>query len=373
MKIQSFLNYVHSPEKGFKVRCIRGSLYALSLIYKMVVSIRNSLYDGCAYLGRGFRIKFFRVNIYNFKARIISIGNIVAGGTGKTPLTILIAKEIVRRNKKLAILSRGYKAKMKKDTFGPQLISEGLGPMRSALECGDEPYLICKNIPEAFFYIGKNRVEASRMALKKGAKVLLLDDGMQHRKLHRDFEIVTMDAKDLFGKNYFLPRGFLRDQPKSLQRADLIVVNHVRSSEEMEELKEQIRPFSQAPVVGACPMFLKTIELGGEKTFEIEGKKIAAFCGIAKPHHFYELLKSQKAELVKTLDLADHQKIPLNILESFAKEAKELRADFIVCTEKDAVKIFLENPLDLPIAYVKMELQILFGKKEFEEAIEEMI
>lgn len=373
MKIQSFLNYVHSPKKGIKVRLVRGCLYAMSLGYKLVVSARNNLYDSCAYLGRGFRIKFFRVNIYNFKARIISIGNIVAGGTGKTPLTILVAKEIVKRNKKLAILSRGYKAKMKKDTFGPQLISEGLGPLRSALECGDEPFLISRSIPEALFYVGKNRVEASRMALKKGAKVLLLDDGMQHRKLHRDFEIVTMDAKDLFGKNYFLPRGFLRDQPKSLQRADLIVVNHVKTSEEMGELKRQIRLYSQAPIVGVYPSYLETVDIQTGKALDIKGKKIAAFCGIAKPGHFYGLLKDQQACLIQTLDLADHQKITFQQLKNFAEQAHIQGADLIVCTEKDAVKVHLEKSLPLPIAYVKMELKILFGQKEFEEAIEEMI
>ena len=317
--------------------------------------------------------KFIKVNIYNFKARIISIGNIVAGGTGKTPLTILIAKEILKRKKKLAILSRGYKAKMQKDTFGPQLVCSGKGPIKNAKECGDEPYLISKSVPKAFFFIGKNRVESSRMAIKEGAKVIILDDGMQYRKLHRDFEIVIMDGADPFGKGYFLPRGFLRDHPKSLERADLIVINHIKNEKRMRAFERHLKKWSKAPVVGANPVYLNTYSLDDKETFQLKGLKIAAFCGIAKPHHFYSLLRNEGANVILTMELADHEKIDEKILEEYSIEAFERGAELVVCTEKDAVKLNPNLKIKLPFAYVKMELQITFGQALFQEALSEMV
>lgn len=373
MKIHSFLNYIHSSKRGVVVTLVRALLYAFSLFFRLGAAIKNAAYDGCYEIGRGVRYKFIRVNIYNFKARIISIGNIVAGGTGKTPLTELIAKEILKRKKSLAILSRGYKAKMEKDTFGPQLICEGKGPMRSAKECGDEPYLISKNVPKILFYVGKNRVEAARMAIKKGAKILLLDDGMQYRKLHRGFEIVIMDAKDPFGKGYFLPRGFLRDHPKSLARADLIVINHISDSTEMERVSALVKKWSKAPITGVAPSYLKTLSIDDKESFSLKGKKVAAFCGIAKPAYFYQLLENEGAEVIQSLSLGDHEKIDEKLLEEFSKEAYSKEADLIVCTEKDAVKITEYPQMKTPLAYIKMELKVKFGERQFEEALAEMV
>lgn len=370
--ILKLINQVHSSKKGIALSLLRSCLYFVSLFYRFSMAVRNASYDACYYWGRGIKVKFFRLNIYNFKPRVISIGNIVAGGTGKTPLTILIAKKILMKNKKLAILSRGYKAKMESNTFGPQQISQGHGPQCSALECGDEPYLISRSVPEALFYVGKNRVESARMATDDNVKVILLDDGMQYRKLYRSYEVVVIDAQDPFGQNYFLPRGFLREHPKSLKRADLIVINHIQNKLQFDQTLRQVRHFSSAPAVGARPKYLKTISLCSKLEVPLKGRRVLAFCGIAKPNYFFDLLKDQGVQIVSKYVFADHQPVPARFLATLSQEIINKEIDWVICTEKDGVK--LENlKLDLPIAYVQMELEIVYGQQEFDQAIEEMV
>ncbi len=370
--IQAFLETVHSSKSGFFLQCLRAFLYLLSLVFRAGVACKNAVYDGCNNLGRGFGFRYLKVNMYHSKAQVISIGNIVAGGTGKTPLTLFIAKKILEKGKPLAILSRGYKAKIKSDTFGPQQISFGKGPVLSAQECGDEPYLISRCVPQALFFVGKNRVEAARMAVQKKARVILLDDGMQYRKLHRNVEIVTLDANDPFGKGYFLPRGFLRDHPQSLARADLIVVNHAKI-EQLNEINLKIRRYSKAPIVAMRPHYLRTLSLDGLKEMELKGAKVVAFCGIAKPSYFYQLLEDQGAEVLYKASLNDHQEASSSFVDQLVEKAKQSQAQMIVCTEKDAVKLPINLKLQIPLAYVEMELKAIQGEQELERVLQEVI
>lgn len=363
---------LHSSERGIVLSSLRGMLWLVSLFYRMVLACRNECYDACAQLGRGLKFKWFRVNVYNFKPRIISIGNIVAGGTGKTPLTILIAKKIIEKKKNLAILSRGYRSKMESDTFGPQLISKGQGPLFQAHECGDEPYLISQKVPEALFYVGKNRIESARMATAAKANVILLDDGMQYRKLHRDVEIVLLDANDLFGKNHFLPRGLLREHPKSLKRADLIVVNHVNSPSQFDEITNKLKRYVQAPIVGAAPEYVQMLDLKTQRSIDLQNQKVIAFCGIAKPRYFFELLEQTGALLQGRFTLPDHAAPTEAFLQNLAVEAQKKGAQWIVCTEKDAVKMKHSN-FNFPIACLQMDLKVKYNTQLFDEVIDMMI
>ncbi|MCH9632669.1 MAG: Tetraacyldisaccharide 4'-kinase [Chlamydiae bacterium] len=371
--ILELLDKIHSSKRGVLLDSMRALLYFVSLFYRLTMAIRNSLYDNFNRWEKSFSLKLFRINIYNSKARVISIGNIVAGGTGKTPLTLLVAKAILKKKRSLAILSRGYKAKIENDAMGPQLISCGAGPIKTAAECGDEPYLMSKNTPGALFYVGKNRVESARMAVKAGANIILLDDGMQYRSLHRDFDIVLLDAQDPFGRDHFLPRGFLREHPKALKRSSLIVLNHIYSKSHFEELKKEISIWSSAPVVGVSPQYIKTVGLDEKQSFSLRGKKVMAFCGIAKPKYFFELLESQGAEIVFKEVLPDHEKASQTFFDKVEIAAKDLEAELMVCTEKDAVKIEDFKSFCIPICFVKIELTVEYGKKEFEKALNYMV
>ncbi len=371
--ILDLLDKIHSSKKGVFLNAMRALLYFVSLFYRFTMAVRNSLYDSFYKWGESFRLRLFRIKIYSSSAKVISIGNIVAGGTGKTPLTLLIAKEILAKKKSLAILSRGYKAKIENDAAGPQLISHGSGPIMAAEKCGDEPYLMSKNTPGALFYVGKNRVESACMAVDAGASIILLDDGMQYRSLHRDFDIVLLDAQDPFGKNYFLPRGFLREHPKALKRSSLIVLNHIYSEPCFRDLKKKIGLLSKAPIVGVSPQYVKTVSLDEKQSFDLRGKKVLAFCGIAKPKYFFELLESQGAKVVYKEILPDHERASKTFFDKLDLLAKDLEADLMVCTEKDAVKIDALSSFSVPMGFVKIELVIRYGKKEFEEALNQMV
>ncbi len=354
----AFLNYIHSSKSNFLLKLIRSFLYILSLFFKLGVTLKNYCFD------------HFNCSSQPEDSFIVSIGNIVAGGTGKTPFTIKVAKKLVSQGKKVAILSRGYKAKMEHHKT-PWQINHGYGTEVSSLECGDEPYLICKHVPETLFFVGKNRLESAKLATAQKADIILLDDGMQHRKLSRNYEIVILDLKDPFGKNYYLPRGFLRDSPSSLKRANLIVVNHVDCEIELKKLINQIRLYSLAPVVGMQVEYLRAVDQNGIEV-DLRNQKIAAFCGIAKPKYFFDLLGKLQAQLILKKELDDHQSVNQEWLNSFSHQAMQFGAQFVVCTEKDAVKLPLDLKMPIPLVYAQMNLKVVYGKENFEKAMHEI-
>lgn len=281
------------------------------------------------------------------KLPVISVGNIVAGGTGKTPVIEYLAKALAP--KQVAILSRGYRRKSKKTIL--------ITPDTPVEECGDEPYLLKQRLPEATIIVGSNRVYSGQLAQERGAEIILLDDGMQHRKLHRDIEIVVMQANALFGGGHFLPRGLLREPPKRLQSADHILIN---GEENLEEIEEKLRPYTNAP--------LTALELRVENSYEISSKKVAAFSAIANPKNFYHTLKTLGCDIVETIEKPDHLAFAPEELQGLANRAKG--ASILVCTEKDAVK--LPKNLHLPIIPVKISLSPTLGKEHLEKTIFEV-
>lgn len=290
---------------------------------------------------------------------VISIGNIVVGGTGKTPMTLLLAKEFYGRFP-LAILTRGYRSKAEK-LSQPTCLCLNKAPLYPASFCGDEPFLLAQNLPEAFIFVGKNRHKSSIMAVKAGAKIILLDDGMQHRRLSRDLDIVVMDVHDPYGLGYFLPRGFLREGAESLSRAHLIVLNHVESPEQFEKAKALVQRHSSAPVVGARSNVGQIFDFKGEKIESLINKKIGIFCGIAHPEYFKKTVEGQGATVLAQHIVPDHCDFDSLELEKFSKQCLELGADLLICTEKDRVRFNEVLALALPVAWLQIELSIVEG------------
>jgi tetraacyldisaccharide 4'-kinase len=286
---------------------------------------------------------------------VISIGNIAAGGTGKTPLTFLLAKELSKKNK-IAILSRGYRSQLEHAKISREVTLE----MDASL-AGDEPLWFKRNLPDVAVYIGKNRLSSASLAAGQKREILLLDDGMQYRRLKKDVEIVLLDANDLFGKNSFLPRGYLRDDPKRLKAADLIVLTHICSEETLLKAKAALAPLTSAPVIGAG--FFPSSEPS------LEGKRVAAFCAIGKPNYFLHALAAMGCELLSTLIKQDHEPFSLEELDAFIKKAD---ADYLVCTEKDFIKIPAVPSLSLPIIPVKTEIKIVYGQEHWYNLLEKI-
>lgn len=340
-------------QKGFFPFALRCFLKFVAFFWGGVSTIRNFAYD------------HRWLPIGKVSAFVVSIGNLVAGGTGKTPLTLMIAQKLLERGCKLAILSRGYGSSLEREKR-----SRRLSPKDHWVESGDEPLLFLERLKEkADVIVGKDRFFSARMAERSGSDTLLLDDGMQARFLHRDLEITLINGHDPFGQEAFLPFGLLREGPKGLQRSDYIIVNHVQSKEHFEKIKERLAPFVQKPMIGMRPSLSSIKDLEG-KTVEEKTGAIALFCAIAQPHLFYGLVKKAGFSIVQTLFLPDHGFLAFEELLSFAILAKEKGAERILCTEKDRVKLNSKALLPLPVHYVEMELEILEGKEIFENLIQ---
>lgn len=351
------IEVIKGKRKGLIPNILKTFLHLLSWLFRLGVACRNWAFDS------GWLHCY-----YPPVPVVISIGNIVAGGTGKTPVTLMIAQEFYK-NYSIAILSRGYRSPAEKFAT-PVVLSKGEGPMHPASFCGDEPFLISQNLPEAFVFVGKDRHKASYMAAKAGAQLILLDDGMQHRRLARDFEVVVMDLHDPFGQGYFLPRGFLRESMSSLARSHIIIINHVDDHEKFLEMKNNIALYSKAPVIGVKMEVSHAFDFAGNPVDSLQGKKVGIFCSIANPDYFHTTILGQGAHVISNFYNPDHIAFKPEALAAFAQASKAQGAELLLCTEKDRVKITDLEPLALPIAWVKIELILVEGKEEWQEFIQ---
>lgn len=351
-----FVDVINGKKKGLVAGLLRRCLHFLSWFYKGAVFCRNWAFD------HGWLRRYSPpVPV------VISIGNIVAGGTGKTPVTLLLAKAFYDEVP-LAILSRGYRSKAERMSI-PVALSRGQGPMHPASFCGDEPYMLAQNLPKAFIFVGRNRHKSSSMAAKAGAQLILLDDGMQHRRLARDFELVVLDSYDPFGQGYFLPRGFLREGMHSLARADLIILNHAHDHEAFLNLRKHIASYTKAPVVGTKTVVDAVLDLNGKGAASLSGKKVGIFCGIAHPEYFEQTVRDLGATIVARYFIPDHMDYEAENLVKFANQAALEGAEVLVCTEKDRVKLVEPLNLSLPVLWVRMRLSFVEGQTEWEEFI----
>lgn len=353
---KSFLDIITGKQRGVWPSLVRAVLLVLSIPYRFFVACRNWAFDN-----GWFRRYSPPVPI------VISIGNIVVGGTGKTPVTLMLAKEFYD-NYRIAVLSRGYRSVAEK-LRGPTVLCDGHGPKESAIYCGDEPFLLAQNLPRSIVIVGHNRHQASNMAARAGAELILLDDGMQHRHLARDFEVVVMDTTDPFGQGYFLPRGLLREGVKSLSRAHLVILNHVKDSDSFRELRKKVQTYTAAPVVGTQMDLVEVLTMNNEPVDTLEGKKLGIFCGIAHPEYFYNTVVQHGGIVVDHAYADDHRSFDANVLREFAKTCKAKGAELLVCTEKDKVKIDDLKDMPLPLVWVRMKLSIVEGFEEWNEFI----
>jgi tetraacyldisaccharide 4'-kinase len=318
-----------------------------SKLYQTGVRFRHFLYD------RQLIQKKFA------KQPVISIGNVVAGGTGKTQVALFLA-DLLSRDYKTAILSRGYRshAEHAKDPLVVDICKHNF-----AL-CGDEPWLLASRLGSTFVVVNKNRFKSAQKAEQLGAQVLILDDGMQHRKLHRDFEIVVVDGKRPL--KHFLPKGELREDLNRLKGANLILFMGTPS----EELEKQVASYTSAPhvVMRITPQGI--FHINGEAIETVNGKKIALFCGIGNPQRFVQTIEELGASVVASFFSPDHCLLTKRQMEQFSAFAAKRGATLLLCTEKDKVKLCPNSrdnldsgmpfqDLPLPIGWIRTTLEIV--------------
>jgi tetraacyldisaccharide 4'-kinase len=286
---------------------------------------------------------------------VISIGNIAVGGTGKTPLVELLASELSSQFP-LAIVTRGFKSQSEHRNVRIDIEE----PNGSSLY-GDEPMLLSLKTKVPVF-VGKNRFKSGLMAIEEGAKCILLDDGMQHRKLHRDLEIAIVDAKDPFCSHRFLPAGFLRDEVSALKKADVIIALSVCNEKEYCAVRKKLRAVSEAPLVGMYKQPIWTHDV----------KKVGLFCGIGKPEQFVETVRDLKLDIVDTLFSLDHKVPSFEELHGYALSCKAKGAEALICTEKDQIKL-VSKELPLPVLALPIVLKVAQGKEAWEKFLKTVV
>lgn len=346
-----FLDLISGKQQDVLSKCMRALLRVSSWGFRLIVSCRNW----------AFKRGVFKTHTSSVPL-VISIGNIVTGGTGKTPTTLLLA-EALSENATVAILSRGYRSQAE-SLPSPVILCQGRGPEFKAEYCGDEPYLLAKRIPQAHIIVGKDRRAASRLAERAGAHVLLLDDGMQHRRLARHFDLVVVDALNPFGHGYLLPRGLLRESPHALERANLIVLTHIGSHAHFRDACAQLAPYTSAPMVGTR-LELEKIWQGQTQLKELSGRRIGLFCGIAHPERFLETVQRLGANVVAHHFYPDHCNFELSSLKDFADECASKGAELLVCTEKDYVKLEGIFCHALPLVWLQMRMIVVENQENW--------
>lgn len=326
---------------------VKGTLFAMSRLFEAGVNCRNFAFDHKW-------IKEKKVEI-----PVISVGNIMAGGTGKTAFIQRLAKDLEKIGK-VSILTRGYRSEIEKVGGSLHLIAQS---RITPKVCGDEAYLLFKSLPNTVLFVGKDRVLNAERAIYHEADLILLDDGMQYRSLHRDLEIVMLHGDDLYGKGFFLPRGYLRDSPKRLKSADMIVINHVQN---FSKMKQEIAKWSDAPVIGTRMIPDEVETLCGDHLSDLKERRVGVFCGLGQPGSFFQTVIEMGAVIAEKWILPDHESPSVKGLERFVLQCQERGCDLIVCSEKDWVKLPMDQDLPLPIGFLKAEMKVVAGEGEYE-------
>ncbi len=318
-------------------------------LYSVVIRIRNHLYDSGL------------LRVTRLPVPVVCVGNITVGGTGKTPMALLICRFFQQQGIKVVLISRGYRGRGREN---------------------DEIRLVQEALPDVPIVFDGDRVRAGRKAIAEHqAQVLVLDDGFQHRRLHRDLDIVLLDCTCPFGYFSVLPGGLLREPVSSLRRADAIILTRTNqvTLDMLRSLREKVEQLLQNPgnnkdrkekfIASSEHKPVKLVSATGEElpVTALQGKRVAAFAGIGNPDSFYRTLMQLGAEVIAEHSFADHHdytnKDGLFLQEMMGRK----KADWLITTEKDWVKL-----RDLPditklegLCRLKIELVLKDGREEF--------
>ena len=293
-------------------------------------------------------------------ARIISVGNLTTGGTGKTPTVQWLARRFEIAGISTAIVARGYGGEY---SSRGAIVSDGKTVLLNATQAGDEAVLHARALPSTPVIIGRDRVAAAKIAIGKFApKVILLDDGFQFWSLARDFDLVLLDARKPFGNGKLLPIGRLREPKSELKRAAGVLLTRAdkASESQLQSAESEIRQFTNAPIFRSshAPVFLREEKTGARIEFaELNQKRVAVFSALANNQDFFESIEARGASMVSTLARSDHHAWRENEIRNFAREAQAKGAQVLITTEKDAVKLNSDWS-ELPIWSSVIELKI---------------
>jgi len=373
--IETFvLEVIFEERRGTTAAIVRGSLYSCSKIFQVAVKVRRFLYN----------VRILRDSTLG--VQVIAIGNLTVGGTGKTPVVEKFARELRDQGRNVAILSRGYRSKppplherlldkilFREDTTPPRVVSDGKSLLLDSETAGDEPYMLASNLKDVVVLVDKDRVKSGRYAIEKfGCDTLLLDDGFQYWKLRgRRQDIVLIDRQQPFGNERLLPRGTLREPPSHLARANTIFIT--KSDGNTEELRRRIAQFNPTAGIIECvhhPLYLEDVFTGQRMELDfLKGRKVASLSGIAQPESFEQSLVKIGSDLVYSKRFADHHRFTQQEVLNAINRGKKRQAEAIITTQKDAVRFPKIDRRDLPIYFMRVEIKIVEGAKDFHDCV----
>ena len=330
------------------LRCIFLILSPFIAVYTFLIFLRNKFYDW----------KWFKS--CSVPATVISVGNLQIGGTGKTPMVEFLATYLSERKKQIVILSRGYRRSSRDTVLVDSENSINVNPDL----IGDEPFQLLQNLPGVKLAIDAERCKSAKIALEKWpGSVLLLDDGFQHRKISRDLNIVMLDPSRWSGGPLLFPLSDFRDVKSSLSRADLLVISQQANDPEFNQsFQKELDKRVNIPVFSSAIIPREICPLNTEERLsltDLEGLKVATFCGIANPQRFTNMIRQLGGEICFQKFFRDHFRYRLSDLLEIEKNARESEANLLLTTQKDAVKLvsYLEQ-LNFPLYYLRIEMEI---------------
>jgi len=371
------LEVIFEQRAGKLAALVRSILFGLSKVFQVAVKARRFLYN----------VRILRDSTLG--VQVIAIGNLTVGGTGKTPVVEKFARELQEQGRTVAILSRGYRSKppplrkrllnkllLREDSTPPRIVSDGRNLLLDSETAGDEPYMLASNLKDVIVLVDKDRVKSGRYAIEKfGCDTLLLDDGFQYWKLRgRRRDIVLIDCQQPFGNEYLLPRGTLREPPSHLGRASTIFIT--KSDGNTADLRARISKHNATAGIIECvhhPLYFEDVFSGDRAGLDfVEGKKIAALSGIAQPESFEASLRKIGGELVYSKRFADHHRFSQQEILNVINRSKKRQAQAIITTQKDAVRFPKIDRRDLPIYFMRVEIKILTGAKDFHDCVRQI-
>ena len=333
-----FHQLISGRRRSKKADLLRLGLRCAEVPYTWAVRYRNRRYDRGA------------ANIYRVDTPVVSIGNLTLGGTGKTPMIAWLASRYRERDLKVGIISRGYG-------------SVGGEP-------NDEARELAVRLPDVPHVQDPDRVAGARRLLQShDVDVLLLDDGFQHRRLHRDLDIVLIDALQPEGFGHVFPRGSLREPMTGLDRADVAILTRANmiTTERRESIRDQMLTLSPQLIWAEAEHQATSLrDLNGveEPLDTLQNKRAFAFCAIGNPAGFFDSLETHGCKVIQRKTFPDHHDYSESDLALLTKAISESGAEVAICTQKDLVKLpeRLINGCDIRISALQIEMAITSGE-----------
>lgn len=368
LKIKKKIESVMHSADQIPVSPLASMLYGISIVYGAAQKLRASCY----------RPKILRSQ--KLPCRVISVGNITVGGTGKTPMTIYVAQKLQQSGVRVAVISRGYKGSA--ESCGG-VVSDGRNLLMDSEQAGDEPYLMAgrlKNIP---VIVGKNRFAAGMLAIRKfQSEVIVLDDAFQHLKLNRDIDLILLDYTRPFGNTHLLPRGILREPVTALRRATACILTRSPTGPDEAASTTLAGIKTHMPDIpiftSAHNPYMYTVKSGVPTPFnaishfivppdsdQIKYKKVYGFSGIARNDDFQRTVATLGFNPMGFFDFSDHHKYSRDDLEKMVRIAQEAGADCLITTEKDHARIAHQKPLSMDLVVVGVRIEFSGDGQDF--------